>query len=107
MMRSDRFRAAGWTASAAGLVGAAVRYWLMMRSADVALDDATALGYSRSLKHGMGMMMGRSGELLTDVSNLLTTPLGESLMIAGAAALVAAYCFRVAYVIDDDARRDS
>jgi hypothetical protein len=97
-------RASGWTVLAAGLVGAGLRYWVMMRDADLELDDTTALGYSRSLQHGMDMMMGKSGQLLTDMANLLTSPLGEALVIVACAALLAAYFFRVAWVIEHDER---
>jgi hypothetical protein len=104
MTRSQQMRAAGWTAVAGGLIGAAVRYWIVWRSADVALDDSIALGYSKSMQHGMGVMMGRSGELLTDVSTMLGTPLGQALLVLGAAVLAAAYFFRVAWVIEHDER---
>ena len=97
-------RIIGWTVLAAGLVGAALRYWVMTGDPDLALDDTTALGYSRSLQHGMDMMMGKSGQLLTDTANLLTSPLGEALVIVACAALIAAYFFRVAWVIEHDER---
>jgi hypothetical protein len=97
-------RAAGWTLVAFGIAGAAVRYWIARRSADVALDDTVALGYSRSMQHGVGVMMGRSGELLTDVSTMLGTPLGQALLVFAGAALFAAYFFRVAWVIEHDER---
>jgi|SRR5579862_6240630 hypothetical protein len=104
MKRSDRLRATGWGVLASGVVGAAVFYWIAVRNYDPALDDSNALGYNRSLRHGMGVMMGRSGELLTDMSNLLTSPLGQALIIVVCAALFAAYFFRVAWVIDDAER---
>ncbi|HEV3139154.1 MAG TPA: hypothetical protein VGY57_01490 [Vicinamibacterales bacterium] len=106
MKRSDRLRAAGWVVLASGLVAAAVFYWVKTRELDPTLDDSTALGYKRSLQHGIGVMMGRSGELLTDASNILTSPGGKALMIVVCAALFAAYFFRVAWVIDDDNRTD-
>ena len=104
MTRSERMRATGWTVLGGGLVGAALRYWVMTRDPDFVLDDTTALGYSRSLQHGMDMMMGKSGALLTDVANLLTSPLGEALVIVACAGLLAAYFFRVAWVIEHDER---
>ena len=88
---------------AAGLVGAAVVYWVQTRAAEPQLDDARALGYTRSLQHGMGVMMGPSGVLLTDWQQRLTSPIGQALMLLIAAALLAGYFFRVAWVIDSDA----
>ncbi|HMD34752.1 MAG TPA: hypothetical protein VKH42_07285 [Vicinamibacterales bacterium] len=101
MRRSARMRATGWTVVACGLMGAAARYWIVRRGADVTLDDTVALGYSKSMQHGVGVMMGRSGELLTDVSTMLATPIGQALLVLAAAALIAAYFFRVAWVIED------
>ena len=103
MKRSDRLRRVGWGVLSCGLAGAAIFYWIKSRSLDSELDDTTALGYSRSLQHGMDVMMGRSGRLLTDMSALLGSPLGQALIIAVCAALAAAYFFRVAWVIDDAA----
>jgi len=100
MKRSDRQRTAGWIVLALGLVAAASRYWILVHSADYALDDTTALGYKRSVDHGVGVMMGPSGAVLTDLSNLLTSPLGQALIIAIGAALCAACFFRAAWVID-------
>jgi hypothetical protein len=104
MTQSDRLRTTGWTVLALGLVAAAARYWILTRDPDRVLDDTTALGYRRSLEHGVGVLMGRSGALLTDVSQLLTSPIGEALIIVACAALFAGYFFRVAWVIEHDAR---
>ena len=92
---------------AAGAAGAAAFYGITSRSAERALDDTTALGYAKSMQHGVGVLMGPSGAILTDLQQNLTTPLGETLMIAGFVALVAAYFFRVAWVIDADAADES
>ena len=97
-------RRVGRVVLAGGVAGAAVRYWIVQRRADLSLDDTTALGYSRSMRHGMDVMMGRSGELLTDVSTMLATPFGQALVVLVGAAIIAAYFFRVAWVIDDDER---
>ena len=102
MQRSERMRTMGWTAVACGAIGAGIRYWIVSRTAGFALDDTVALGYSRSVQHGVGVMMGRSGELLTDVSTMLATPLGQALLVLAGAGLIAAYFFRVAWVIDDE-----
>jgi hypothetical protein len=98
--RSDRLRAIGWAVLALGLAGAIAFYWITTRTADPALDDMTALGYTRSMQHGMGVMMGQSGVILTEWQQRLTSPVGEALIIALGAALVAGYFFRVAWVLD-------
>jgi peptidoglycan/LPS O-acetylase OafA/YrhL len=102
--RSDRMRAIGWVVLAAGLAGAVVCYWIQAQTFDPALTDMTALGYTKSLQHGMGVMMGPFGLMLTEWQEALMTPIGEALMVAVAAALVAGYFFRVAWVLDAEER---
>jgi hypothetical protein len=102
LKRSDRFRKIGWGVLACGLVAAVALYWVATRNADVALDDMTALGYTRSMQHGVGVMMGPMGEILTDWQHDLTSPVGQALIVAVTAALVAGYFFRVAWVLDAD-----
>jgi hypothetical protein len=102
LKRSDRLRAIGWVVLAFGLGGAAVFYWIRSRAADAVLDDMTALGYTRSLQHGMGVMMGTFGGILTEWQQRLTSPLGQALTIATCAGLLAGYFFRVAWVLDED-----
>jgi hypothetical protein len=100
LKQSDRLRAIGWLVLASGLAGAAVLYWVEARTANPVLDDVTALGYTRSLQHGMGVMMGHFGIVLTEWQESLMTPIGQALMTAIGAALVAGYFFRVAWVLD-------
>jgi len=100
LKRSDRLRATGWFVLTAGLIGAVAIYWVEMRAADPALNDMTALGYTRSMQHGMGVMMGQFGLVLTEWQQALMSPIGQALMTAACAALVAGYFFRVAWVLD-------
>jgi hypothetical protein len=100
LKQSDRLRAIGWFVLASGLAGAAVLYWVETRTADPVLDDMTAVGYTRSLQHGVGVMMGQFGIMLTDWQESLMSPIGQALMTAICAALVAAYFFRAAWVLD-------
>jgi hypothetical protein len=100
LKRSDRLRAIGWIVLASGLAGAALLYWVEARTADPVIDDVTALGYRRSMQHGMGVMMGQFGIVLTGWQESLSSPIGQALMTAICAALVAGYFFRVAWVLD-------
>src|SRR5262252_678376 len=97
--RSDRLRLTGWLILAGGFISAVVFYWAKVRSMGPALDDTTALGYTKSMHHEMGVMMGQFGQILTEWEETLTSPLGEALMIVLCAALLAAYFFRVAGVL--------
>ena len=100
LRRSVRLRAIGWLVLASGMVGAVVFYWVKTVTADPLLDDTNALGYTRSLQHGMGVMMGPLGLMLTEWQAALMSPLGQALTVAISAALVAGYFFRVAWVLD-------
>jgi hypothetical protein len=102
MKRSGRLRAIGWLVLASGLAGTAVLYWVAARSAETAIDDVKALGYTRSLQHGMGVMMGPSGRVLTEWRETFTSPIGQALMAAICVALLAGYFFRVASVLDSE-----
>jgi hypothetical protein len=48
----------------------------------------------------MGVMMGQSGVILTEWQHDLTSPIGQAVIAAICAALVAGYFCRVAWVID-------
>jgi hypothetical protein len=102
LKRSDRLRAIGWLILVAGLLSSAVLYLVETMAADAVLNDTNALGYSRSMQQQVGEMMGHFGLMLTDWQNMLTSPPGEALVIAVCAALLAAYFFRVAWVIDQE-----
>src|SRR5581483_9943163 len=104
VIQPGRLRTIGWAVLTVGLVGAAGYYWLAAYAADPALNDATALGYRRSLDHQMGVMMGHFGLLLTTWQEWLASPAGTATMIAAAAAIVAGCFFRVAWVRDQDGR---
>jgi hypothetical protein len=102
LKRSDRLRAIGWLILSVGSIFTVAFYWLKSRSADAALSDATALGYARSMHHQMGVMMGQMGLTLTEWEETLTSPMGETVLIAICVALLAAYFFRVAWVLDQE-----
>lgn len=102
LKRSDRLRAIGWLVLASGVIAAAVFYVIAVRAADPALNDATVPGYTRAMRHQMGMMMGQFGLMLMEWQQALTSPFGEALIVAACAALAAGYFFRVAWVIDHE-----
>jgi hypothetical protein len=102
LKRSDRLRATGWLILISGFISTVTFYWIKSRSADAAINDATALGYARSMHHQMGVMMGQMGLTLTEWEETLTSPMGETVLIAICVALLSAYFFRVAWVLDQD-----
>jgi hypothetical protein len=97
-------RAVGWLLLVLGLIAAGVTYGVELHYADEALNDTNALGFSRSLNHGVGAMMGTFGLMLTEWQEAWTSPLGMAITVAVCVGLFAAYFFRVAWVIDEDER---
>ncbi len=102
MSSPARHRFAGWVILAAGFAVAIALYVVRSRSADPTMDDTIALGYTRSMQHDMGVMMGHFGVMLTTWQNALATPAGEAALVMVAAVLMAAFCFRVAWVAEHD-----
>lgn len=102
LTRSDRLRAIGWLVLASGVLAAAVVYVMEVRAAEPALTDASALGYTRAMRHQMGVMMGHFGLTLMAWHDALTSPMGEALTIAACSVLAAAYFFRAAWVLDHE-----
>lgn len=102
--RSERLRAIGWLVVVVGLIVAIATYGVALHNADEALNDATALGYSRSLHHELGAMMGNFGLMLTEWQEAWASPLGMAVTVAVCFGLFAAYFFRVAWVVDEDER---
>ncbi len=87
-------------------MAAAATYGVAFHYADEAFNDANALGYRRSLNHGVGAMMGSFGLMLTEWQEAWGSPLGMATSVAVCAGLFAAYFFRVAWVLDDDEREE-
>jgi hypothetical protein len=104
LKHSDRLRATGWLVLAAGLVAGAVFYAITARHAEPSLDDASAPGYTRSMNHELGQMMGHFGLILNDWQTTLTSPIGQTMMVVAGAALLAGALFRRAWVIDEEER---
>ena len=102
LTRSGRLRALGWIVLTSGLAAALAVYGVQSRSADLEMNDLNALGYTKSMQHGMGVMMGPLGLMLTDWQHDLSSPLGQALLLAIAFGLVAGYFFRVAWVLDTE-----
>ncbi len=86
---------------AGGVVFAALFYVMQTHNAPPSIDEQ-ATGYLRSQNHQMGVMMGTFGLLLSQWMDALGEPGPKAVILALAAALVAAICFRVAWLIDHD-----
>ena len=97
--RGARLRLIGALVLICGVVSACVLYWIQIRSAAPELDES-AWGYARAQQHQMGQMMGTLGVMMAKWTDALGEPGPQAIIIATAAALVAALCFRVAFLMD-------
>ena len=92
---------------ACAIVGASIYYWLQIRSLPPELDEFAA-GYTKARERQMGIMMGTLGVMMVGWMDTLGDPGAQALIIVALAAIVAAFCFRVAWLMDlpeSDGRR--
>jgi hypothetical protein len=100
--RARRFRITGVVVSLLGISVAGLVYWLGTRSPDLA-DDLSMAGYDKPAERQMGILYGKQGELIEDLTNDLKRPGTQAAIIILTAALVAGCCFYFARLLDYDA----
>jgi len=99
--RARRFRIAGVIILLLGLVGAGLAYWLGTQAPDLA-DDLSMTGYYKAEAHQMGRLYGKEGLLIEDLINDLKQPGTQAFLIVVTAAVIAAGCFRLAFVLEEN-----
>lgn len=85
-----------------GISVAGIVYWLGMRSPDSS-DDTSMAGYDKPTEGQMGILYGKQGELIEDLTNDLKRPGTQAIIIILIAGLVAGCCFHFARLLDYDA----
>ena len=100
--KARRFRITGVVVSLLGISVAGIIYWLGTRSPDVS-GDLSMVGYDRREQQQMGVLYGKQGELIEDLTNDLKQPGTQAILIIVTAALVAGCCFYFARLLDYDA----
>lgn len=101
---SARLRTAGRVILVCGAATAAVVYWINAARRVTVLDDSNALGYTRAMDAQMSRMMGHFGVMMMGWNDSLTSPAGKALGVLVVAGLLAGYCFRAAWVLDEEER---
>lgn len=98
--RSARLRLIGVLVLALGLLAAGLVYWLRPPNP----DSLSLLGYDRPVRQQMGVLYGKSGQLLETWLDALKQPGTQAVLILVVAALAAAACFYFARLLqyDDD-----
>ena len=99
LKRSTRLRIAGTLIIACAIVGASIYYWLQVRSLPPVLDDFAA-GYTKARQRQMGIMMGTMGVMMVGWMDTLGDPGAQAIIFVALAAIVAALCFRAAWLMD-------
>lgn len=99
--RARQLKIIGIIVLLAGIVGAGMVYWIGTRSADLS-DDLSMAGYNRPEERQMGILYGKQGEFIEDLSNDLKQPGTQAIIIAVVSVIVASGCFYFARLLDDD-----
>jgi hypothetical protein len=85
---------------AAGVVAAALLYWIRIRTFQPEVDELAA-GYLKAQERQTRMMMGPMGVTLSQWADALTYPGTQAILIVAFAAFIAYMCFRHARFADE------
>ena len=96
-----RLRIIGVIVLLLGIGSACIVYWIGIRSADLS-DDLSMVRDNIAASRQMGILYGKMGLLIEDLSDELKRPGTQAIIIAGAATLVALGCFYFARLLDND-----
>jgi flagellar basal body-associated protein FliL len=99
--RARKLRIIGVIALALGIAGAGIVYWLGTRSPDLS-DDVSMLGFDRAETRQMGILYGKQGEFIEDLTDDLKQPGMQAIIIGVTTALIAGGCFYFARLLDYD-----
>jgi hypothetical protein len=99
--RARKLRITGVIVLALGIAGAGMVYWLGTRNADLS-NDPSMLGFDRAETQQMGILYGKQGEFIEDLSNDLKQPGTQAIIITVASVIVASGCFYFARLLEND-----
>ena len=84
-----------------GIASAGIVYWLGTR-APALTDDASMVGYDRTARRQIGVLYGKFGEMVEDLSNDLKQPGTQAIIIALFSASITSGCFYFARLFDNE-----
>jgi hypothetical protein len=99
--RRKRLRIIGTVVLLLGLGSAGLVYWLGIRSQD-ASDDPALLGYNKAQSRQMGVLYGKMGQVIEDLTDDLKRPGTQAALITAASILVASGFFYFAQAPEND-----
>lgn len=92
-----RLRAIGLQVLVAGVAAAGVIYWLETSRAEPTIEDLLP-GTTAANSRQVGLLYGHGVQSLWEVYQELKRPAGQAAMVAALSAVIAAGCFRVAWL---------
>ena len=101
--RVRRYRIAGIAILVLGLGIAGLVYGLGSRAPDFSADPAMAR-FNRSEDRQLGILYGKQGKLIVDLTHSLKQPGTQAVLIIVAAAGIAAACFYFARILEAEAK---
>jgi hypothetical protein len=98
--KARRCRLFGVSTALLGLAAAGAIYWRAAHAPDYSADPAM-LGFHRNEERQMGILYGRQGRLIEDLTNSLKQPGTQAFLVVAAAAVIATGCFYFARHLED------
>lgn len=92
-----RMRRVGSSILLAGVAAAALLYLIETRRTDPSMEELMP-GYSRANSRLMGIYYGHAGEMMWEWRQALAEPEAQALVVIVFSAIIAAGCFRMAWV---------
>ena len=102
--RVRRYRITGVILLLLGISGAGLVYGLGSRSPDFS-DDPAMMRFNRAEQRQMGILYGKQGQMIEDLTDSLKQPGTQAFLIVAAAAVIAAGCFYFARILEDEAKQ--
>lgn len=100
--RARRYRIASAIILTAGIVCAVVVYWIGSRGKDDS-DNPEMLGFNRAEQRQMGLLYGKQGQLVDDLTNSLKEPGTQAVLIVIGAVVIALGCFQYSRMVEWEA----
>jgi hypothetical protein len=100
-VRARRLRLVGVFIFTLGLISAGVVYWSGKRAQDLS-NELSMVGYDRAARRQIGVLYGRFGEIVEDLSDELKQPGTQAILIGCISAGITFGCFYFGRLLDND-----